>query len=321
MLNLHAPTDEDWYCEDCQAEMEANDIARRAGSGGKKLPGASSPTLKSQPEDSEQAPSDGSPSPQLPRRKRKAESLGPERLKKRHQGALTKEHGAPTTPTFATPRLAKRKADEGEYEPPQKKYKLGTDRRGAKMPQHTNMEVQAAPSSANVRGRPWSVAEEAATTRIMRDLVTGANAVYGDRRWEMCAKRLKKDHGLTRSGPAIKNHWNRVLRARTGLDERRTPNPNKMVTGSLTPRKKQRTAQRLFGRPALSDVAEEVGEEEEEEEERYGDQNYEEEQEEEQEVEVEEVTEKDGRAQREYDWDNETYVPSRKRKLRGGAEY
>jgi len=332
VLNLHVSIDEEWYCGECHPEMEANDIARRAGSGGKKLPGASSPTPKPrvledegslEPEDSEQAPSDGSLSPEPPRRKRKAETLGPERPKKRHADAPRMGHGGPTTPTFAAPRLAKRKVDEGGYEPPQKKHKIGTDRRGAKMPQRTDAEVQAAPSSAHVRGTTWSAAEEAATITIMQDLVAGTNAVYGDRRWQVCARRLKKDHGLTRSGPAIKNHWNRVLRARTGLDERRTPNPNKMVTGLLTPRKKQRTAQNLFSRSALSEVPEEDEDEEEErvegqddEEERVEDQDDEKD-----EVEVEEVTEKEGRAQTRDNWDNETYIPSRKRKLRGGAEY
>lgn len=311
---------------DCQPEVEV-DIARRAGSGSKRLPGASSPTPQPQVQDgeesldpraSEQAPPDGSLSPQPPRRKRKAESLGPERPQKRRASGATKGHGAPT---FAAPRLAKRKADDAEYESPQKKYKIGTDQRGAKMPQLTNTGVQAAPSSAHCRGRPWSAAEEAATIAIMKDLVAGTNAVYGDKRWEVCAKRLKKDHGLTRSGPAIKNHWNRVLRARTGLDERRTPNPNKMVTGSLTPRKKQRTGLNSFSRPALSDVPEEDEDGGRGRNEEQDDEEEEEEDEDEAEEEAEEITAEEGRAQKQVDWDNETYVPSRKRKLRGGAEY
>ena len=151
----------------------------------------------------------------------------------------------------------------------------------------------------------------------MNDLVTGMNAVYGDKRWEVCAKRLKNDHGLSRSGPAIKNHWNRVLRVRTGLDERRTPNPDKMVTGLLTPRKKQKTVQNLYSRSALSDVQEEHDEEEDEVEEvEERDEDQDDEQEEE-----EEVTEKEGRGQKQDGWNNESYVVSRKRKLRGGAEY
>ena len=319
VLYLHASIDEEWYCGDCQTEMDAVDIARRVGSGGKKLPGASSPTLKPQaqdeeevlgPDESEETPSDSSLSPRPLRRKRKAESIGPERPKKRHTSGATMGHGGPTTPTLSAPRLAKRKADDAEHGPPQKKHKVGTDQGGATMPQPATTEGQAAPSTAHCRGTPWSAAEEEATITIMKDLVTGKNAVYGDKRWEVCAKRLKKDHGHSRSGPAVKNHWNRVLRARTGLDERRTPNPGKMVTGSLTPRKKQRTAQNLVSRSALSTVREEDGEGEEE---RIEDQDEEEE-------EVEELTE-EGRIQKEDDWDSEPYVPSRKRKLRGGAEY
>lgn len=51
-----------------------------------------------------------------------------------------------------------------------------------------------------------------------------------EERWEEAARRLKQS-GINRTAAGVKNHWNRVGRAASGVDERQVPKPHKMKTG------------------------------------------------------------------------------------------
>ena len=219
--------------------------------------------------------------------KRKADSSEPERPHKKHASEARHEPPSFNTFTSPTPRQAKRKAADPDYETPHKKHKIATDGRGSKVPQRTAPKGAVPAPPARSRGKAWTRAEEEATIEIMADLIKRGE--LGEGKWMACAEALEKEHGFGRTSSAIKTQWNRVLRARTGLDERGRPNPDKMVTGALTPRRERRGVHVLHSSSLPPDVKEE--DEGEEEEKR-----------------------KDGSR-------SNLDVASRKRKLRGGTEY
>jgi len=303
-MYLHRLT-EPWFCGYCKGDHEPGDFFRRIGHGGKRLPGAFSPSPDPPVENDERYPETidleqdplNCSSPSDPsQRKRKAERSGSEQPRKRPKIKVTVDNELPGSSATSGLPQAKRKLANPEVGTPHKKHKITADKGGFKMPQHEASEPQTPSSSANSKGSPWSTEEEDATIKIMQDVVD-EQQIYGDKRWTECAKRLKKQYAVNRSAAAIKNQWNRVLRARSGVDERKHPNPSRMTTGSLTPKKRKR-AQLAFPTSSVAAEDEEEGEEEEEEEE-------------EEEVDIPE----------EDDLDNEPYAPPRKRSLRGGTEY
>lgn len=88
------------------------------------------------------------------------------------------------------------------------------------------------------KGKAWSPDEEEVCIKLMREIKLSGRCKRIDELWNAVAERMRKDHGSTRSGPAVKNQWNRSLREQSGFDERHTPKPNALRTGLLPISKK-----------------------------------------------------------------------------------
>lgn len=79
----------------------------------------------------------------------------------------------------------------------------------------------------------WSENEDRACMKLMPEVKTAGACKRIDDLWEMVSKRLLSDYGFHRSPAAVKNQWNRVLRAKCGFDERATKKPHSLRTGLL----------------------------------------------------------------------------------------
>lgn len=66
-----------------------------------------------------------------------------------------------------------------------------------------------------------------------------------EKRWQVISERLLGYYDVTRSSTAVKNYWNREGRQRTGIDERRKPNPDKLVTGVQHPEDRRKARQEI----------------------------------------------------------------------------
>ncbi|KAI9817985.1 MAG: hypothetical protein M1832_004506 [Thelocarpon impressellum] len=83
----------------------------------------------------------------------------------------------------------------------------------------------------------WTATEERLAIGIMAELMYQGR-ITGDARWGEISRLLAVDHQISRSGAAVKNQWNRVLRQRCGLDERKpSAQGGPMQTGLQTSRK------------------------------------------------------------------------------------
>ncbi len=129
----------------------------------------------------------------------------------------------------------KRKGADPDYAPPPKKARTDGGDHGQKVPDPAS---KIGPFSGNPKGTTWSPREVEATIEIIKDL-KAAN-YYGDNRWERASQRLWEEYRIERTPNAVKNQWNRVIRAQSGLDERKRPNPQMMVTGALAPGRTRR---------------------------------------------------------------------------------
>ncbi|KAI9850178.1 MAG: hypothetical protein M1838_006023 [Thelocarpon superellum] len=79
--------------------------------------------------------------------------------------------------------------------------------------------VEKAPTGGRRRGMAWTATEERLTIGIMAEILH-KQEIKGDDRWTEISSILATDHGVSRTRAGVKNQWNRVLRARCGLDER-----------------------------------------------------------------------------------------------------
>ena len=86
----------------------------------------------------------------------------------------------------------------------------------------------------------WTQAEKDKVHELMNEVISEGLVNHTEQRWSEISTRLAA-HNMYRSWGAIKNMWNREGRAAYGVDERRKPNPGKMVTGAQTDRKRKRT--------------------------------------------------------------------------------
>lgn len=88
------------------------------------------------------------------------------------------------------------------------------------------------------KGTAWKKDEEDACIKLMIEVREAGNCHRIDALWDAVSRRMLSDCGISRSSAAVKNHWNRHLRAKSGYDERRTPKPNTLRTGLLSSEKK-----------------------------------------------------------------------------------
>ena len=89
----------------------------------------------------------------------------------------------------------------------------------------------------------WTDTEKRLVEVIMGQVISEGQVHQSDQRWVAVSNRLLRQYGISRSHTAIKNFWNREGRAATGIDERRIPNPNKLVTGVQAPEDRKRARQ------------------------------------------------------------------------------
>lgn len=68
---------------------------------------------------------------------------------------------------------------------------------------------------------------------LMRETVAGG--FYTEAKWNRVSYQLRERYGFERSASGIKNYWARKGRAKYGIDERRKPRPEKMVTSLQSP--------------------------------------------------------------------------------------
>ena len=84
------------------------------------------------------------------------------------------------------------------------------------------------------QGTAWKPEEQAAVLSIMKDLIKedDKRVLNTEKRWDEISKRLAGRYGFyLRTAAGVKNHWNRVGRAASGIDERQHKRPNMMTTG------------------------------------------------------------------------------------------
>lgn len=68
---------------------------------------------------------------------------------------------------------------------------------------------------------------------LMRETVSGG--FYTEAKWNRVSYQLRERYGFERSASGIKNYWARKGRAKYGIDERKKPRPEKMVTSLQSP--------------------------------------------------------------------------------------
>lgn len=77
----------------------------------------------------------------------------------------------------------------------------------------------------------WTTHEQEMVAQVMTAMVQERHGSLGkEEGWEEAARRLRLLN-VNRTAAGIKNHWNRVGRAASQVDERQVPNPRRMKTG------------------------------------------------------------------------------------------
>jgi len=83
------------------------------------------------------------------------------------------------------------------------------------------------------KGKAWTPDEEEVCIKLMREIKLSGQCKRIDELWDAVSERMRNEHGSRRSGPAVKNQWNRTLREQSGFDERHRPKPYALRTGLL----------------------------------------------------------------------------------------
>ncbi|KAL9058462.1 MAG: hypothetical protein Q9162_001758 [Coniocarpon cinnabarinum] len=102
-------------------------------------------------------------------------------------------------------------------------------------PKPTNMDSKKSRQPKN-KGNAWTAEEENMCIALVRSLRSGSTFKSVEKLWPQVAEEMAKQ-GTDRSGSAIKNYWNRHLRAKSGFDERINPRADAMSTGTLDGKK------------------------------------------------------------------------------------
>ena len=102
-------------------------------------------------------------------------------------------------------------------------------------------------SSLNTKkqDKPWTALEKDLVRTLMEEVITEQRVNLTEKKWEVISGRLASRFGFSRSKISIKNYWSRQGRAQTGVDERRHPNPNKLVTSMQNPEQRKRARQQM----------------------------------------------------------------------------
>ena len=107
-------------------------------------------------------------------------------------------------------------------------------RTATKAPGSPPVATSSTPQSKHApktKGSAWTEEEEQLCIALMNSLLQpGQHKV--EHLWPQIEQQMRSA-GFGRTGSSIKNYWNRHLRAKSGLDERKTPRADTMTTGTL----------------------------------------------------------------------------------------
>lgn len=93
------------------------------------------------------------------------------------------------------------------------------------------LKTSQPPSSSSGPQWPDDLGDKVAI--LMRETVAGG--LYTEAKWNKISYQLRERYGFERSASGIKNYWARKGRAKYGIDERKKPRPEKMVTSMQSP--------------------------------------------------------------------------------------
>ena len=92
--------------------------------------------------------------------------------------------------------------------------------------------------------KTWNDHEKQCVNQLMAVLVAeDSPESKTEQRWQVISTRMLAQYGVERSAGSIKNYWNRTGRQATGLDERGTKAPDRMVTGKQDAAKRKKARQ------------------------------------------------------------------------------
>ncbi|MCJ1272470.1 hypothetical protein MMC21_000256 [Puttea exsequens] len=104
--------------------------------------------------------------------------------------------------------------------------------------------ISLSPSSKNLareKPRTWQPLEKEAAIYLMAELMEAKDKGYDtEERWKIVSTRLKDRYDIDRKWSMVKNFWNREGRKDSGIDERRTKDPNRLVTGVQDPESRRK---------------------------------------------------------------------------------
>lgn len=89
----------------------------------------------------------------------------------------------------------------------------------------------------------WTVTEKDLVRLLMEEVINEKQVNLTEKKWEVISDRLAQRFNVARSKTSVKNYWSREGRLLTGLDERRKPNPEKLVTSVQNPEQRKRARQ------------------------------------------------------------------------------
>ncbi|CAD0108550.1 unnamed protein product [Aureobasidium uvarum] len=107
--------------------------------------------------------------------------------------------------------------DDDEYAPAR------PVRRAAGGKQPSRVSAAPAPIISSRKASTWSLAEDAACIKFMKEVCTlaGYAAIAAtEKRFEVVADRMKREAGFNRTASGVKLQWNRRLRAASGFEDR-----------------------------------------------------------------------------------------------------
>lgn len=95
--------------------------------------------------------------------------------------------------------------------------------------------------------RAWESPEKSAVHLLMGEILDEQENHDTEQKWKVISDRLMARYSMDRSPLAVKNYWCRYGRSATGVDERRRPDADRMVTGYMNPavRRRSRALRRL----------------------------------------------------------------------------
>ncbi len=134
--------------------------------------------------------------------------------------------------------------------------------------QHFPASQSQATTKVKKQQANWTAREKELVGILMEEVMNEKQVHLTEKKWEVISDRLASMYGFIRSKTSIKNYWSRNGRLLTGVDERRKPNPEKLVTSVQDPDQRKRARQQI-SRPSKRHDIEDDGDDSAGEDEEY----------------------------------------------------